>query len=68
MDTKVIVGLGNPGIQYAKTRHNAGYQALDKLAERLSVRVTKHGFSAIYGVLFHDLKILILEFSRMKQN
>ena len=50
----MIVGLGNPGIQYAKTRHNAGYQALDKLAERLSVRVTKHGFSAIYGEGVHN--------------
>ena len=31
---KIIVGLGNPGINYEKTRHNAGFMALDKLTEK----------------------------------
>jgi len=45
----VIVGLGNPGLSYAKTRHNAGFQALDVLAKKLDVRVRTKGFSALYG-------------------
>lgn len=45
----LIVGLGNPGLSYRKTRHNAGFQALDALAEKLDIRVKTKGFSALYG-------------------
>lgn len=34
---KLVIGLGNPGKQYAKTRHNAGFLALDALADKLGI-------------------------------
>ena len=45
----IVAGLGNPGVAYEKSRHNAGYMALDRVAEKLSIRVTKRGFSGVYG-------------------
>ena len=50
MGTFIVAGLGNPGIAYEKTRHNAGYQALERLADKLSVRVTRSGFKSLYGM------------------
>ena len=45
----IVAGLGNPGLFYQRTRHNAGFQALDRLADELCIKVTKRGFSGVYG-------------------
>ena len=37
---KLIAGLGNPGKEYAKTRHNSGWIAIDRLAETLNVSIS----------------------------
>jgi len=45
----LIVGLGNPGKDYAHTRHNAGFRCLDILAENLGCKVDKLKFQGLYG-------------------
>lgn len=45
----LIVGLGNPGKEYERTRHNAGFRALDLLADQLGCKVDKLKFQGLYG-------------------
>ena len=45
----LVIGLGNPGAQYEKTRHNAGFLAIDFLANRYSIRVNNAKFKALVG-------------------
>ena len=45
----IIVGLGNPGRQYEGTRHNAGFIALNYLADQLNVKVNRIKFKSTVG-------------------
>ena len=61
-DSWLIVGLGNPGREYEKSRHNCGFRALDILAENLSCKVDKLKFQGLYGqVNYNGTKVFLLK-------
>lgn len=45
---KLIVGLGNPGKEYEKTRHNIGYMALDRILDKYNINLSKTKFDGYY--------------------
>ena len=56
----LIVGLGNPGREYEKTRHNAGFRAVDLLAEQLGAKIDKLKFQGLYAQVNYEGKKLYL--------
>ena len=59
-DVKMVVGLGNPGSEFAGTRHNVGFDVVDLLAEKLGIEVRKKKFGARFGSGEFEGKKLIL--------
>ena len=47
--THLVVGLGNPGKEYEKTRHNMGFMSLDRIAAKYGASVTRLRFRALTG-------------------
>ena len=59
---KLIVGLGNPGKEYNKTRHNIGFMCIDKIAEYFKVELNLNKFSGKYTQFnYNGEKIILLK-------
>lgn len=59
---KMIVGLGNPGRKYEKTRHNVGWEALDRVAEATGIRVNVNRYHGLTGMgLFGGEKLILVK-------
>jgi PTH1 family peptidyl-tRNA hydrolase len=62
MIMKLIVGLGNPGKEYADTRHNIGFRVIDAIASVLAMDVKKRKFGArVAEAEFEGKKLILLK-------
>ncbi|MFL0252139.1 aminoacyl-tRNA hydrolase [Clostridium neuense] len=58
----LVVGLGNIGEEYAHTRHNIGFDAVDTLANKFNVAINKSKFKGMYGSLnIGENKVILLK-------
>ena len=58
----LIVGLGNPGREYEKTRHNAGFRAIDLLADSLGCKIDKLKYQGLYcQTTYNGRKLFLLK-------
>lgn len=57
---KMIVGLGNPGNEYVGTRHNVGFETLDRLSEKTGIGISSHKMKGVTGSGFIEGEKVIL--------
>lgn len=58
---RLVIGLGNPGVQYAGTRHNVGFDVVAELAKRFGTDNAQNKYQAeIQSILIHSEKVLLI--------
>ena len=58
----LIVGLGNPEPEYSKTRHNMGFDVINKLSKEFDIEVKKEKYKALYGTgVIENEKVILLK-------
>lgn len=61
LSMKLVVGLGNPGLQYEQTRHNIGFRVVDKLAAKAGWKWERHGRAMIANGTIGSEKVVLVK-------
>ena len=58
----LVIGLGNPEEEYSKTRHNMGFDAINKISTQYSVKVNKSKFQGLYeAAIIENQKVILIK-------
>lgn len=58
----LIVGLGNPEEEYSNTRHNMGFDTINKISKEYNIEINKNKFKGIYGTgMIENEKVILLK-------
>jgi len=58
----LIIGLGNPEEEYSKTRHNMGFNTINKLAQKYNIEVNKSKFQGLYEItMIEGQKVILIK-------
>lgn len=58
----IICGLGNPGKQYEETRHNVGFETIDRICKKYNIKVNKLSYESLYGIgKIDDVQVLLMK-------
>ena len=61
-ELRLVVGLGNPGPEYAETRHNLGFKVIEAVDDALGIAVKKQKFGARVGEgLYQGRKVMLMK-------
>ena len=59
---KLVVGLGNPGLKYSKTKHNLGFNVIDEYAKKNKFKINNKKFNGLYEIInLNGDKVLFLK-------
>lgn len=65
----LVVGLGNPEPKYNTTRHNAGFMAIDRIAQKTGCKVDQLKFKSLYGMCeIEGKKVMLMKPSTYMNN
>lgn len=58
----LIVGLGNPEVEYSKTRHNMGFNTINKIAQQYHIEINKTKFQGLYeSAIIEEQKVILVK-------